>query len=89
MAQMLRAGTPAEVAAVVQALEKRARITRPVEAAKEALTLGTVAGSSGATTLPEIGTSETSGGDILVNETKDMLINSPVNPWRPKQEGEQ
>lgn len=89
MAQMLRAGTPAEVAAVVQALEKRARITRPVEAAKEALTLGTVAGSSGATTLPEIGTSETSGGDILVNETKDMLINSPINPWRPKQEGEQ
>jgi hypothetical protein len=88
MAQMLRAGTPAEVAAVVQALEKRAKSVRPWEAAKEAVTLGTVAGSSGATTLPEIGTSETSGGDILVNEGKDFIINNPINPWRPKQEGE-
>ena len=89
MAQMLRAGTPAEVAAVVQALEKRAKIVRPWEAAKEAATLGAVAGSSGATTAPVIGTSETSGGDILVNEGKDFVINNPVNPWRPKQEGEQ
>lgn len=89
MAQMLRAGTPAEVAAVVQALEKRAKVVRPWEAAKEAATLGAVAGSSGATTAPVIGTSETSGGDILVNEGKDFVINNPVNPWRPKQEGEQ
>ena len=86
MAKMLQSGTPAEVAAVVEALEKRARIVRPYEAAKEAATLGTIAGTSGAQTVPVI-SPETSGGDILVNEAKDAIINSPINPWRPKQEG--
>lgn len=71
MANMLSAGSPNEVAAVVKAIEKREKVANAQRIAKEALVKGTISGTSGGTATPVVDTSEASGGDILLNELMD------------------
>lgn len=71
MADMLSAGSPHEVAAVVKALEKRERTMDLQTKAAGTAAAGIVAGSSGAQATPEL-SPDVSGGDILLNEINDM-----------------
>lgn len=71
MADMLSAGRPEEVAAVVKALEKREKMMNLQSKAGSTAAAGIVAGSSGAQATPEI-SPDVSGGDILLNEISDM-----------------
>lgn len=71
MADMLSMGTPTEVAAVVKAIEKREKVENAKRIAKESVVKGTIAGTSGGTTMPLTDSSEVSGGDIMLNEFMD------------------
>jgi hypothetical protein len=71
MADMLSMGTPTEVAAVVKAIEKRETVENAKRIAKESVVKGTIAGTSGGTTMPLTDSSEVSGGDIMLNEFMD------------------
>lgn len=70
MADMLNTGGPDEVAAVVRAIEKREKQANVGRVAGEAVVKGTIGGTAGGTTTPEI-TSESSAGDIMLNELID------------------
>lgn len=72
MADMLSAGSPAEVAAVVRTIEKREKVVNKKRILEEAATKGTIAGTTGGTAIP-IGdtTTEISAGTVLLNELMD------------------
>ncbi len=74
MADMLNTGSPAEVAAVVRAIEKREKAGNLTRAGQEAAIKGVVGGTAGGTAIPEM-SSETSGGDVLLNELIDYYNN--------------
>lgn len=71
MADMLSAGSPREVAAVVKALEKREKLMDVQTKAAGTAAAGIVAGSSGAQATPGV-SPDVSGGDVLLNEISDM-----------------
>ena len=77
MADMLSAGSPAEVAAVVKAIEKREKGENVRRIAGEAVVKGTIGGTSGGTATPIVDSSEVSGGDIMLNELMDYY-----NSWK-------
>jgi hypothetical protein len=77
MADMLSAGSPTEVAAVVKAIEKREKVANIQRTAKEAAIKGTIGGASGGTATPIVDNSEVSPGDIMVNELMDYY-----NSWK-------
>ena len=82
MADMLSAGSPTEVAAVVKAIEKREKAANVGRIAKEAVVKGTIGGASGGTTTPVVDTSEVSPGDIMLNELMDYY-----NSWKEQKGG--
>lgn len=77
MADMLSAGSPSEVAAVVKAIEKREKMENVKRMAGESVVKGTIAGTSGGTATPVVDSSEVSGGDIMLNELMDYY-----NSWK-------
>lgn len=77
MAEMLSKGTPAEVAAVVRALEKREKVMNYKGKVVQATTQGVIAGTEGGTAIPTVG-SDISGGDQLILEL--------MNYWKSKDE---
>lgn len=79
MADMLSAGSPSEVAAVVRALEKREKVGKFKSAAGAAATAGTIKGTEGGTTLPEV-SPDVSGGDIILNELMDYYDQWKLGP---------
>lgn len=79
MAEMLSAGSPTEVAAVVKAIEKREKVQNVKRVATEAGVKGTIAGTSGGTALPVTDASEVSAGDVFLNELTDYY-----NSWKER-----
>jgi hypothetical protein len=79
MADMLSAGSPTEVAAVVKAIEKREKLQNAKRIASEAAVKGTIAGTSGGTALPLTDSSEVSAGDVILNELSDYY-----NSWKER-----
>ncbi len=77
MADMLSAGSPTEVAAVVKAIEKREKAENAKRIAGEAVVKGTIGGTTGGTATPMVDSSEVSGGDIMLNELMDYY-----NSWK-------
>lgn len=82
MADMLAAGSPTEVAAVVKAIEKREKLQSAKRIASESAIKGTIAGTAGGTALPPTDSSEVSGGDIILNELNDYY-----NSWKERSSG--
>ena len=76
MADMLSAGSPTEVAAVVRAIEKREKAANVGRVVKESAVKGTIAGTSGGTATPIVDSPEVSGGDIILNELMDYYNSS-------------
>lgn len=77
MADMLSAGSPAEVAAVVKAIEKREKAENAKRIAGEVAVKGTIGGTTGGTATPMVDSSEVSAGDVMLNELMDYY-----NSWK-------
>ncbi len=67
VANMLRAGSPDEVAAVVKMLESQKTKDLLLGKTTRAATLGAISGTSGGTAVPDV-SAEVSGGDLILNE---------------------